>query len=245
MKLLGIDTSGKVCGAGLLDEDRLLCEMNIVGEKNHSVHIMPMIDEALERTGTKLADVDAFAVVTGPGSFTGVRIGVAAAKGLALAAGKPCIAVDALEALAAGADRNDAVLCPMFDARAGQVYAAAFRAGLPPVRLLEDTAAPIEAFLDAAEPLGDKFLFMGDGAAAVRKKIEARLGDRAMFAAPQHDLVRIGSALAVAMAHVRRDAACMMDGTQLLPLYLRAPQAERERAAKEAAAKAAGEGDRG
>lgn len=99
-----------------------------VNRLTHSVNLMPMIEEALSRSGLDISAVDLYAVVTGPGSFTGVRIGVSAVKGMAHGAGKPCVGVDALEALASGLCLTDCLLCPIQDARAGQVYGAAFLA---------------------------------------------------------------------------------------------------------------------
>ena len=100
MKLLVIDTSGPVCGTAVLDENKVLCEYIAQNRLTHSASLMPMVEAALMSAGTALGELDAVAAVTGPGSFTGVRIGVATAKGLAHGAGLPCIPVDALEALA-------------------------------------------------------------------------------------------------------------------------------------------------
>jgi tRNA threonylcarbamoyl adenosine modification protein YeaZ len=109
---------------------------------------MPMVDASLFHAGCTLAEMDAVAVVTGPGSFTGVRIGVATARGLAHGSGKPCIGVNALEALSLSAGSFDGVICPIQDARAGQVYGAAFMRG---DRLLPDAPMKLEDFLAAAE----------------------------------------------------------------------------------------------
>ena len=105
MKLLAIDTSGPVCGVAVLTDGVIRYECAVQNKLTHSVNLMPMVDAALQATGLTLADLDRLAVVTGPGSFTGVRIGVSTLKGLAHGADKPCVAVDALEAMAAGAVR--------------------------------------------------------------------------------------------------------------------------------------------
>ena len=110
----------------VLKDGEVAYEGAAVNRLTHSVNLMPMIEEALGRAGLDVSEIGLYAAVTGPGSFTGVRIGVSAVKGMAHGAGKPCVGVDALEALAAGACLTDALICPIQDARAGQVYGAAF-----------------------------------------------------------------------------------------------------------------------
>lgn len=230
MNLLCIDTSGPVCGAAVIRDGVVAYEASAVNKLTHSVNLMPMVQEALLRSGLTVPDVDVYAAVTGPGSFTGVRIGVSTVKGLAHGAGKPCVGVDALEALAASICAADGLICPLQDARAGQVYAAAFRPGLPPVRVLPDMAEKLDVFLDRALAMaGDKpLLFTGDGVKPNRAAIEARLGDRAVFPPAQHSFLR--PAAAAMLAWEKREQA--VDYLTLMPMYLRAPQAERERARK-------------
>ena len=233
MNILMIDTSGPACGVAIAREGRLVCDMQLVSGRTHSQRVMPMVEAALAMSDMAVSDIDVFGAVTGPGSFTGVRIGVSSVKALAHAAGKPCVGVDALHALAANIQAFDGVICPILDARAQQVYGAMFRAGDVPQRLCEDEAMPLTAFLDRVEATDERALFLGDGVAAMRGAIEARLGGRAQFAAPQHMHLRAASALAIAVRMAQRGETT--DCIHLLPLYLRAPQAERERAAREAA----------
>ena len=129
MNILAVDTSGPVAGVAVLRDGEIAYEGAAVNRLTHSVNLMPMIEEALGRAGLDVSEIDLYACVTGPGSFTGVRIGVSAVKGMAHGAGKPCVGVDALEALASGVCMNDMLLCPIQDARAGQVYGAAFLPG--------------------------------------------------------------------------------------------------------------------
>jgi tRNA threonylcarbamoyladenosine biosynthesis protein TsaB len=192
------------------------------------------VEQALTQTETRLEQIDLFAAVVGPGSFTGVRIGVVTIKSLAQAAGKPCVGVHALEALAAGAGGSEGAICPLLDARAGQVYAAAFAPGMPPPRLLPDAACALDTFLARAAALTGPLLFLGDGAAAFAGRITDALGARAAFAPPHLRGLRAGAAAALALR--RADLAVSFDALE--PLYLRAPQAERERAARQAAARA-------
>lgn len=233
MNILMIDTSGPACGVAIACEGRLVCDMQLVSGRTHSQRVMPMVEAALAMSDMAVSDIDVFGAVTGPGSFTGVRIGVSSVKALAHAAGRPCVGVDALHALAANIQAFDGVVCPILDARAQQVYGAMFRAGDVPQRLCGDEAMPLTAFLDRVEATDERALFLGDGVAAMRGAIEARLGGRAQFAAPQHMNLRAGSACAIAMRLAEQGETT--DYLHLLPLYLRAPQAERERAAREAA----------
>ena len=172
--------------------------------------------------------MDYLAVTEGPGSFTGVRIGVSTVKGLAHALNKPCVAVDALEAMAAGVRPFSGVICPIQDARAGQVYGAAFQ-GETLARLLPDQPLKLEEFLDQAGTLGERLLFLGDGMPVHRERIAAMIGERALFAPPHLAFLR--PAAAAALAWEKRDGA--VDYLSLEPLYLRAPSAERQKNLKE------------
>ena len=234
MNILMMDTSGPACGVAVAREGQIVCEMQLTSGRTHSQRAMPMLEQALSLCEMTVGDIDLFGAVVGPGSFTGVRIGVSTVKALAQATGKPCIGVDALEALAANIEGFDGVICPILDARAQQVYGAMFECGMPPKRLMDDTAEKLSLFLDRVEAMGREAMFLGDGVPAMREAIEARLGERAHFAPVQHIGLRAASACAVAMK-LAREEKNLKNCMTLLPLYLRAPQAERERAAKLAA----------
>ena len=226
MKILVIDTSGPVCGTAVMDEERVYCEFTAQNRNTHSVSLMPMIEAALKAAGAELKDLDAVAAVTGPGSFTGVRIGVATAKGLAHGAGLPCIPVDALEALNASAGPFDGIVCPIQDARAGQVYGAAFRNG---ERLTADASQRLEEYLEAVGSLGQRFLFLGDGMPVHREAIASILGDRAVFAPVHLNYLRPSAAGLVAL---RSGEATDYLGLQAT--YLRPPNAQKNRKLLEA-----------
>ena len=228
MILFCLDTSGPVAGAALIEDGAVRYEAMAVNAFTHSQSILPMAEEAYRRTGLNIAQTDYFAVTVGPGSFTGVRIGVSTVKGLAHAANKPCIAVDALEAMAAGVQPFSGVICPIQDARAGQVYGAAFR-GETLERLLNDEPIKLEDYLEKAASLGEKMLFLGDGTPVHREEIASRMGERALFAPPHLAFLR--PAAAAYLAWSRRDQA--MDYRKLSPLYLRPPQAERQKNLRE------------
>ena len=231
MKLLAIDTSGPVCGVAVLTEQGIRYECSVQNKLTHSVNLLPMIDGALTASGLSLTELDRLAVVTGPGSFTGVRLGVSTLKGLAHGAGKPCVGVDALEAMAAGVGAFDGVICPIQDARAGQVYGAAFRASDGrPVRLMEDAPMKLEDYAAAVRAYGEHFLFLGDGMPVHRARLTGLLGDAAVFAQPQLAFLRPAS-----VAYLASMTEAEEDYRTLMPMYLRAPSAERNKKLMEAA----------
>ena len=225
--VLAIDTSGPVAGCAVLAGGRVAHLTAMNHGLTHSETIMPAVDAALAGAGLSCGDVDVFAAVAGPGSFTGVRIGVCAAKGLAHATGKRCAAVHALETLAMNFYGFDGLCCPILDARRGQVYCAAFdMSGGMPRRALEDTAQPLAQFLDRL-PADRRLVFVGDGVPVHGDAVRAALGERALIAPPN-------------LRDLRADAACLLaaarpetwvEAAQLRPIYLRAPQAERNRMA--------------
>ncbi|MBQ3484973.1 MAG: tRNA (adenosine(37)-N6)-threonylcarbamoyltransferase complex dimerization subunit type 1 TsaB [Clostridia bacterium] len=221
----------------ILSDGAIVYEAATVNRMTHSVNLLPMIDTALQATGLTMMDMDRLACVTGPGSFTGVRIGVSTLKGLAHGAsrngddGKPCVAVDALEAMAAGAGEFGGVICPIQDARAGQVYGAAFSWGEQrPERLMPDTPMKLEEYVDAIRSFGDRFLFVGDGMPVHREKLEKLLGEQAVFAQPQRAYLRPASVAYLASLETETT-----DYRSLMPMYLRAPNAALNKKLTEAA----------
>ena len=228
MILFCLDTSGPVAGVALMEDGVIRYEAMAVNAFTHSQSILPMTEEAFAHTGLQIAQTDYFAVTVGPGSFTGVRIGVSTVKALAHAAGKPCIAVDALEAMAAGVMPYPGIICPIQDARAGQVYGAAFRGGSLE-RMLPDAPVKLEEYLEKAAAFGENMLFLGDGMPVHREAIAAILGERAAFA-PAH-LAFLRPASAAYLAWQRRAEA--VEYRKLSPLYLRPPQAERQKNLRE------------
>ena len=221
MKILAIDTSGPVCGVAVMKDGAIVHEASAINKMTHSVNLLPMIDTAMQSAGLTIADLDRIAVVVGPGSFTGVRIGVSTVKGLAHAHNTPCVPVDALEAMAAGAGEFSGVICPIQDARAGQVYGAAFSHGeTRPERLMDDIPLKLEEYVAAIQSFGDRFLFLGDGMPVHRAKLEKLLGEAAVFAQPQLAFLRPAS-----VAYLASLTEETVDYLSLEPLYLRAPNA--------------------
>ena len=223
--VLTIDTSGPVAGCAVLAGGKIVHLTAMNHGLTHSETIMPAVDAALEGAGLRCGDVDVFAAVAGPGSFTGVRIGVCAVKGLAHATGRPCAAVHALEALAMNFYGFDGLCCPILDARRGQVYCAAFdMAGGYPTRVLEDAALPLGEFL-ATLPGGRRLLFVGDGVSVHGGAVREALGPRALIAPENRRDLRADAA--GMLAAIRPET--WVPPAARRPIYLRAPQAVRER----------------
>lgn len=227
MNVLAIDTSGPVCGVAICRNGAVAFEEAVINKQTHSVNLMSMVDAALSRTGMELRAMNRLAVVVGPGSFTGVRIGVSTAKGLSHGSGVPCVAIDALEAMAAGVPLFDGVVCPIQDARAGQVYGAAFIRGQ---RVLPDEPLKLEDYVEKLRPLGSRFCFLGDGMPVHQARLTELLGEQAIFAPANAAFLRPASVALLASDPSREE----LDYLSLMPLYLRAPQAERNRALEEA-----------
>lgn len=226
MNILAIDTAGRSASVALLRDDTVLYETVCNCGLTHSETLMPMVDAALKMGGIRAGDLDLYAVTAGPGSFTGLRIGMAAVKGMALAAQTPCAGVSTLEALAWCHIGEGTAVCAM-DARRGQVYWAAFDLATH-TRLTPDAAAPAEEAVAYAQTCKKPVIYIGDGAALCYNKDE-----QALPCPPALQVARaVGAGLAGhAMWH---NGQCVAPAL-LMPNYLRLSQAERERAEREAA----------
>ena len=228
MNILAIDTSGPVAGCCVMQNGKVAHLIAMEHGLTHSQTIMVAADQALEASSMTCRDIDLFAVVAGPGSFTGVRLGVCAAKGFAHAAGKPCAPVHALEALSMNMAGFDGVVCPILDARRGQEYCAAFdvSSGMP-VRVMDDDAIALEEFVERL-PKDKRLAFVGDGVGVNEKKLRDMLGDRAFIPPANLTSIRADAVCILAQAHEDQ----WVQAHELTPVYLRKPQAERERMEK-------------
>ena len=222
MNLLAIDTTGSVCTCALAEEKKLLAELYIDQDRTHSQGLMPMIDTLFRMTGTSLHEVDAFACAVGPGSFTGIRIGVATAKAFAHALDKPVIAVNTLDGLCCNVDYRG-LICPMIDARRQEVYTAFYRQQELPQRLSDYSALPLEEVL---KQCNEPVMFVGDGAVNYREEIQAKLKERALFAADAS--IKQRAAGVARAAFLKAKAGQIEDAYRLSPFYLKKPQAQRE-----------------
>lgn len=220
--ILALDTSTRSCSVGLLDNGRVAAEKTRSDGQTHSRHLMDMIRDVLEAGRAALSDLDALAATRGPGSFTGLRIGLATAKGLAAAAGKPIVGVTTLYALAWQAPRQASWICALVDARKGEVYCGRYRVeddGLHP-----DGAPFVAAPERVLEAVPGACLFVGDGAALYRERIEDRLGDQARFAPSRMNVIHASTLGRIAADRLARGGGGAASG--LVPFYIRRSDAE-------------------
>ena len=229
MKYLALDTSSSVASVSVGIDDTLAAEYTLNHGLTHSKYILPMIDEVLGKLNLTVDDLDFIAVACGPGSFTGLRIGVATAKGLAFRGNKPVVAVSCLEAMAYNYLHTDYVICPLMDARAGQVYTALYKRFNGKLKtLVPPTAIEIEKVIEFLKPY-KKVLFMGDGVKPNMEKLKI-LGKKAVFGEYNNNMQRAASVALLGYKKALNNE--FTDAGDLVPEYLRVSQAEREAALK-------------
>lgn len=241
MKILALDSSGMVASVALLTEDALIGEYTINYKKTHSQTLLPMLEEVKQMTELNLEEVDAIAVAAGPGSFTGLRIGSATAKGLGLALNKPLISVPTLEGLAYQYYGSDTYVCPIMDARRNQVYTGVYRFAETTVdgettytmeSVLEQCALDVKELIAWLNEHADKTVtFLGDGVPVYAQQIRELLQKPYTFA-PAHRNRQSGAALgALAVEYYKQGR--LQTAAEHEPDYLRVSQAERERMERE------------
>ena len=229
MLILSVDSSAAPASVCLCQDDRIIADYYLNTGFTHSQTLMAMVESALQISGKAIGDIDAFAVNSGPGSFTGVRIGVSAVKGMAYAADKPCIAVSTLESMAYNCLGGRCIVCACMDARRNQVYNALFEVeGDQVTRLCEDRAIAVEALLAELSGYTAQVVLVGDGAELVYRCVQ----DANVVLAPP--AVRYQRASSVTMAALDKyHRGETLTSSSLMPTYLRLSQAERERKAKQ------------
>lgn len=243
MKILALDSSGLVASVAVVEDDgvnsSLLAEYTVNYKKTHSQTLLPMLDEIARMIELDLNTIDAIAVAAGPGSFTGLRIGSATAKGLGLALDKPLVHVPTVDALAYNLYGTDRVICPLMDARRNQVYTGIYEFRNNELSVIEpQMAVGIDVIAGKLRALGREVVFLGDGVPVFRKALMEELMQGMDFSfAPAHlNKQRAGAVAALAVSYVR--AGKIETAAEHRPDYLRPSQAERERAEKEAREKA-------
>lgn len=226
MKILAIEASALTASVAVCEDHLPLAAMTLQNGHTHSETLLPMVNQLLAHAGLTVGDIDLFAVPVGPGSFTGIRIGVSLIKGLAFDSGKPCVGLSSLEAMAYNLAGCDGILCPVMDARRNQLYNALFtwKDGKPE-RLCEDRLIPAAQLASELAAAGKPVYVTGEGSAILQKAV----GDSAELRYPS-PLMATQNAVSVAeLALVEYAKGNAVSDVELLPVYLRPSQAERER----------------
>lgn len=232
MKVLGIDSSGLVASVAVVEDDILLAEYTVNYKKTHSQTLLPMLKEIGDMINLDLNSLDAIAIAAGPGSFTGLRIGSATAKGLGLALDKPIIPVPTVDGLAYDLWGTDKIVCPIMDARRNQVYTGVYCYTDHRLDTVwEQDTMSIEALAEGLNCLDHEVIFLGDGVAVYREKLQELLTIPFSFA-PAH-VNRQRAAAVGALAEVYYKEGKIQTAEEHEPEYLRKSQAERERAERE------------
>ena len=225
MKILALDTATTSCSAAIVDNGLVSVELTTANSQTHSKHLMNMIDTVCEMSGLKIGDMDGFAVTRGPGSFTGLRIGISTVKGLAWSLNKPVVGISSLDALAWQCAPGAYLVCTLLDARKHEVYYCRyhFQDGELKKEGIEQVIVPTEAINDIREPC----LFVGNGATLYKEEILEKLGDLALFAGCNQNSIRASSVAGISLKrfiHHQTD-----DVALLVPHYIRKSDAELHR----------------
>lgn len=222
MKILAIDTSTASGGIALLEDDQLIAELATCTQKTHAERLLPLIETLLGGINTKIEGVDGFALTTGPGSFTGLRIGLATIKGLAWSLNKPVVGVSTLEALAMNIPYSDKPICPILDARKKEVYAGIYKCNdNQSTCIMDDTAISPQLLI---ERIKEPTIFIGDGVNVYRDVIKNTLKDLAIFAPPHLWSIRALNIGLLAWNMFKKGGAG--DSKNVNLNYLRASEAE-------------------
>ncbi|MGM9974291.1 MAG: tRNA (adenosine(37)-N6)-threonylcarbamoyltransferase complex dimerization subunit type 1 TsaB [Clostridiaceae bacterium] len=226
MKVLSVEASGSTASVSIVSEKGTLGEINLNFKMQHSVLLMPMVEQLLKETALTISDIDGFVVSKGPGSFTGLRIGMATVKGLALGSQKPVVAVSSLDALAYNIYTEEGIICALMDALRGNVYYCLYKIESGSIIAIKDIhTCSLEELIEELKSFKEKIYFVGDGAIIHKAALRASLKDSAF--APLHLNYPRSSSLG------ELGLKLLMEGKEddlntLAPIYLRRPQAERE-----------------
>lgn len=231
MRILGIESSSLVASAAVVENEVTLAEYTVNYKKTHSQTLLPMIDEMMRLLDMEPSAVDAIAVSGGPGSFTGLRIGSATAKGLGLALKKPLIHVPTLDAMAYGLFGASGLICPMMDARRQQVYTGIYRFEERFEIVMEQSALAVSDLAERLNALGERVIFLGDGVPVYEKQLAETLTVPYCFAPAHVNRQRAASVAALGAVYFAEGKT--ETAAEHKPDYLRKSQAEREREEKE------------
>jgi tRNA threonylcarbamoyladenosine biosynthesis protein TsaB len=224
MKVLGIDTSTNCGSLGIIDDDAVVAEYALLRDETHSTRLVPAIQDLLKGARLDLDEIEGMAVSLGPGSFTGLRVGLSAVKGLALAAERPVVGVPTLDALASNVPFTPYLICPLVDARKGEVYTALYKDG-EGGQVEQLTPYQVVAPLDLLEKIPlQETIFLGDGVEAYGELIKERFGAKALFAPPHLRFLRGSTVAEIGLQRFKRGE--QDDISSLVPIYVRPSDAE-------------------
>ena len=223
MKILSVDSSSVSASVAITENGVTLAENFINNGLTHSQTLMPMVEKTLKDANVSVKDMELFAIANGPGSFTGVRIGIASVKGMADAFNKKCIAISTLEAIAEPLKNEDCIACAVMDARCNQVYTAIFENGN---RLCEDKAVLIDELGKELKSYNKKVVFIGDGSVLCYEKLKDVVTN--VFVADENIRYIHASSIGRLAEEKIKNGEMPTDSANLVPYYLRLPQAERE-----------------
>lgn len=231
MKILGLDSSGLVASVAIVEDEVLLAEYTTDYKKTHSQTLLPMLDELRNMIELDMESLDAIAIAAGPGSFTGLRIGAATAKGLGLALKKPLVEVPTLEGLAYNLWGTTHLVCPLMDARRNQVYTGIYEfvsdgSGMQLRAVEKQCAIDIAEIIEKLNALGREVNFLGDGVPVYRKVIEEQIKVPFSFAPAGNNRQRAASVAALGAVYFAQGK--IVSAAEHQPEYLRKSQAERE-----------------
>lgn len=232
MRVLGLDSSGLVASVALVEDDNMLGEYTVNYKKTHSQTLLPMLDEIAGMIELDLNTIDAIAVAAGPGSFTGLRIGSATAKGLGLALDKPIIPIPTVDGLAYNLAGHQNVVCPIMDARRNQTYTGLYRfEGNHMKTIRTQCAVDIEEILEEINQLGEAVIFLGDGVPVFCNVIEEKCKVPYLYAPAHLNKQRAAAIASLGILYAKEGRTESADEHR--PDYLRLSQAERERKEQE------------
>lgn len=226
--ILAIDSSSLVASVALVGEDAIIAEYTVNLKKTHSQTLLPMIDEIFTMTGLDKKELKAIAVTGGPGSFTGLRIGAATAKGLALALNIPIINISTIDAMAYNYNHCNKLVCPIMDARRNQVYTGIYRCPEEELQIVvKPCALSIDELIDKLNELNEEVVFIGDGIPVFKEKTDETLAVKHFYAKQHQGRQRSSTIGAIAWNMYKEGKTTNPD--KFAPDYLRLSQAERER----------------
>jgi len=227
VKVLALETSSLVASVAITDDDKLLAEYTLNNKKTHSQILMPIVEHVAQSLDLTLSDIDIFAVSTGPGSFTGIRIGIATVKSLAQALDKPIVGMSGLDGLAFNLVNSTGIICPMMDARNAQVYTCLYRSNGEEInRIREYTAIRVTDLIPSLQDLDESVVFCGDGVLLHKNLLAEKLGERAKFSQSIFMLQRASSIAFLALKKAKVND--VLTYNELQPYYLRKSQAEQK-----------------